>query len=1386
MKHQYLALLIVISMLAGYQSTSAQYNSAVRVNAGGDRALCGTNCFDLTVNLTDVRSTENYITDSSLGFNAHYPFYIPGSASLPVANNVFSASIPLQFSFSFYGKFYNNVAIGSNGIISFDEESAGKRCEPVIKNEIPARSYAYSAIMPAYEALDISIGGSIYYSTEGSIPNRKFIINYNNVSLKNCNNEKVTFQVILYETTNVIEIFLKDKPSCLYYHDGAAIAGIQNNHKQALSLPGKNANRWGSTGMNKAYRFIPLGAASIQLVQLSDINGTVLSSVQARSLENGQLSASFGKICVDKDNTQYVVSTNYNNNVFADTINITKSTDCGSVQQEPKNKPVVNQQDALHQQEHLATPEHELVINHVSIVNPVSCQGINGSIHLHGLSVNTTYSVSYSKNGIAQRPVMISSNAAGALSISKLSAGNYTDIKVTENGITSTKPGPYLLTDPEIPATPVAENNGPLNPGDKLMLTVSNEERVSYTWLGPGFAAVNNAPVILNAQPYNAGTYTVIATRNGCNSLPAKTTVAINNKDGIPNHTVPVRLNNYSKPGNGAPVRITLPIAVKQGSVKQIARPVPAAKKPIIVSKQRQVATQHIAKQTTAAKIYPVIAAVPGSVSQAPVAITKRVTPMAVRQNPVATTVKTKTIKKGPVKVYASSNSPVCAGNTLKLHAIAINGSRYSWSGPNNFTSNEQNPALNDIDKNASGLYTVRVTNENGISAVNTVPVQVSNVPVIDIKYHSDPEICYSYNGSITLSGFSSNKSYIINYSKNGVVQEPRTLIANNEGNIILDKLGGGEYSNIYTGTSKCGSNKVGPLSMSSPQPPQAPLAMNSGIAEPGDNVYLTASDIPGATYIWFGPNKFTSNEQNPALNNVTKKAAGTYTVIANVDGCNSEPATTTVIVKPAATGNITAYNAIRKYNNTEIGIKEQPKKKEYKGIVISTDNIQPGETITVTYDDPIREPSKVKWDFGDATIMSGSGNGPYHLSWSDTGLKRISLRLPFKLNGPTYPACKDSYTLCRDILVRYQSPAATEIQTIANPSLTELIKARHAEEESATMPSTVMSKPDQPVKEEYKENRNAASGIHTESINVQEDILTRREQESKAAESATVTKPIAVKPAVTKPPFGNMEPPMTEENIFISRANVCLNDTATISFDGYITDAASFKWDFAGGTIVSGKDAGPYVVRWDETGTKNIKLELSYGKEKTMLGLTAYIMPAPKAEFVIQADACPGETVSVENNNKERFETYTWDFDEADILNGDAGGPYEIKWEQTGKKVVSLTVKDIHGCTSLPYHEIINVHNDCCGISLPSAFTPNGDGKNDVFHVVSSGQHTILRFVVYNRFGREIFSTNNEGQGWDGTLNGTPQEIGTYTYKVRYRCGNKLYEKEGDVMLLR
>jgi gliding motility-associated-like protein len=87
----------------------------------------------------------------------------------------------------------------------------------------------------------------------------------------------------------------------------------------------------------------------------------------------------------------------------------------------------------------------------------------------------------------------------------------------------------------------------------------------------------------------------------------------------------------------------------------------------------------------------------------------------------------------------------------------------------------------------------------------------------------------------------------------------------------------------------------------------------------------------------------------------------------------------------------------------------------------------------------------------------------------------------------------------------------------------------------------------------------------------------------------------------------------------------------------------------------------------------------------------------------------------------------------------------------------------------------------------IPSAFSPNGDGRNDIFHIGKLKFQRLLEFRIFNRWGQEVFSTNDPNLGWDGRFKGADQEVGVYHYLVRIeRPGGVSREYKGDVTIVR
>lgn len=117
---------------------------------------------------------------------------------------------------------------------------------------------------------------------------------------------------------------------------------------------------------------------------------------------------------------------------------------------------------------------------------------------------------------------------------------------------------------------------------------------------------------------------------------------------------------------------------------------------------------------------------------------------------------------------------------------------------------------------------------------------------------------------------------------------------------------------------------------------------------------------------------------------------------------------------------------------------------------------------------------------------------------------------------------------------------------------------------------------------------------------------------------------------------------------------------------------------------------------------------------------------------------------------------------------------------------VYSVTTRNACGTftASLP----VTAEDCSCPVFAPNAFSPNGDGLNDMFQVQTGCQTATFSLAIYNRYGERVFLSRDAGKGWNGMHRGRPAETGTYFYQLKYtglRSGRQV-ERKGDLTLLR
>jgi gliding motility-associated-like protein len=86
----------------------------------------------------------------------------------------------------------------------------------------------------------------------------------------------------------------------------------------------------------------------------------------------------------------------------------------------------------------------------------------------------------------------------------------------------------------------------------------------------------------------------------------------------------------------------------------------------------------------------------------------------------------------------------------------------------------------------------------------------------------------------------------------------------------------------------------------------------------------------------------------------------------------------------------------------------------------------------------------------------------------------------------------------------------------------------------------------------------------------------------------------------------------------------------------------------------------------------------------------------------------------------------------------------------------------------------------------MPNAFTPNGDGVNDVFRIPPRTSFSLKEFSVFDRWGNRVFSTQNINEGWDGTLKGVWLNEGIYVYVIKGSNDKGEVVLKGQVALIR
>jgi gliding motility-associated-like protein len=155
----------------------------------------------------------------------------------------------------------------------------------------------------------------------------------------------------------------------------------------------------------------------------------------------------------------------------------------------------------------------------------------------------------------------------------------------------------------------------------------------------------------------------------------------------------------------------------------------------------------------------------------------------------------------------------------------------------------------------------------------------------------------------------------------------------------------------------------------------------------------------------------------------------------------------------------------------------------------------------------------------------------------------------------------------------------------------------------------------------------------------------------------------------------------------------------------------------------------------------------------------------------------CKGESIELTASENNEFDLYKW-----------SNGSNENKITISKQGIYTVSASDKNGCVANTSYTILFKNNCATGLFVPTAFTPNNDGKNDYFRVLSNRNVAKFSMLIYNRFGTLIFKSTDINRSWDGTIDNQLQNTGSFVWVCTYSYPGDNTETllKGTVTLIR
>ena len=755
--------------------------------------------------------------------------------------------------------------------------------------------------------------------------------------------------------------------------------------------------------------------------------------------------------------------------------------------------------------------------------------------------------------------------------------------------------------------------------------------------------------------------------------------------------------------------------------------------------------------------------------------------------------------------VTATVSGPACEGQNITLSASNVANGQYTWIGPNGFASNQQNPVLTNVTPAMAGVYQVTALNPmNNCSSISSVNVFVFATPAAPVIANSGP-VCEGLALNLTADPVPAGTfAWTGPNNFTSGLQNP-TIAATT---IASD----GVYS-CTVSVNGCVSPATTTTAVINPYP-ATPVPSNNGPLCDGDNLQLNTPAIAGATYEWSNPALAVfSGQQSPQLNAVVSNQSGTYSLRVQVNGCWSLPGTTDVFIFPIpatptpvsnspvcqfseititgpnplpVVGTTYAWSGPNLFSaatqNVSILNAQQIHAGQYS-LVITENGCSSavGQVAVAVTDIPVSDAG------ADLTVCSGqpaqlgaAAVPGYNYSWNPTlGIDFATISNPTAIISNFSPDPRNEMYIVtttelgctsRDTVIITINPQPVASFVAPDPQCFSG-NISDFEAEGIYSGNATFDWQFGPWATPVGSTDPNPQGVTFNSTGVQIVTLVVTDR---GCESNPYQAPVMI----YKMPVANFV------SDFIEGCDPKVINFLNLSEGSDNNTIKTYGWTFGNGRASTVVDP---IVLYNDAGSYDVSLTVTNERgcvDVYTIPNMIRIFPSPQAEFSLE----PPMAYIV----KPEIEVYNFAVGGNEVyyvINGvDTIYQAEPKliFSDSGTYNVRQIVVSSDGCmdsiTKPAYIEL------GYKVYVPTAFTPNADGYNDLFKAYGEDIKE-FSMLIYNRWGELLYSSFDYENGWDGRnrLNDEPAPGGVYVYKISTVQRNGLIGNyEGTVVLLR